>query len=56
MPAGQPRPFVVPILHNYANYHLYMLETKILGALLVASGPLYSFMNFHQDWTKMTEL
>ena len=28
--------------------HLNMVITKILGALLVASGPL----NFHQDWTK----
>ena len=27
--------------------HLNMLITKILGALLVASGPLNSYKNFH---------
>ena len=32
--------------------HLNMLITKILGALLVASGPLNSYKKFHQDWTK----
>ena len=46
--AGQPRPFLVQIMPN----HLNMLITKILGALLVASGPLNSYVNFHQDWTK----
>ena len=32
--------------------HLNMLITNILGALLVAGGPMNSYMNFHQDWTK----
>ena len=48
VPAGQPRPFLVPIMPKHFN----MLITKILGALLVASGPLNSYKNFHQDWTK----
>ena len=37
-----------PIMPN----HLNILITKILGGLLVAGGPLNSYMNFHQDWTK----
>ena len=39
---------------NYAKLpkHLNMLITKILGAVLVASGPLNSYKNFHQDLTK----
>ena len=28
-----------------------MPKTHILCALLVASGPLSSYMKFHQDWT-----
>ena len=32
--------------------HLNMLITKILGALLVAGGPLNSYKKFHQDWKK----
>ena len=39
------------ICTNMPN-HLKMLKTQILGALLVASGPLNSCKNFHQDWTK----
>ena len=48
VPAGQPRSFLVQIMPN----HLIMLITKILDALLVAGGPLNSYMNLYQDWTK----
>ena len=36
--------------------HPNMLKSQILCALLVASGPLNSNMNFYQDWTKIIEL
>ena len=36
-----------PIMRN----HLYIPKTEIMGALLVASGPRNSCMNFHPDWT-----
>ena len=39
---------VCPIMPN----HLNILKTQILVALLVASGLLNSYKNFHQDWTK----
>ena len=38
----------IPIILN----HLNILETDIFGALLVASGPLNSYINFYSDWTK----
>ena len=44
VPAGQPRPYLVQIRPNLAKYPEH--------ALLVASGPLNLYMNFHQDWTK----
>ena len=47
VPAGQPRPYLVQIRPNLAKY-----PEHILCALLVASGPLSSYMKFHQDWTK----
>ena len=37
VPAGQPRPYLVQIRPNLAKY---------------PSGPVNSYMNFHQDWTK----
>ena len=51
VPEGQPRPYLVQIRPNLAKYPEHA-KTQILGALLVASGPLNSYMNFHQDWTK----
>ena len=51
VPAGQPRPYLVQIWPNLANYPEHA-QNPDLGALLVASGPLNSYMNFHQDWTK----
>ena len=51
VPAGQPRPYLVQIRPNLAKYPEHA-KTQILGALLVASGPLNLYMNFHQDWTK----
>ena len=57
---GKISPLVTPLggkvfwVYPIMPKHLYMLITKILGALLVAtaSGPLNSYKNFHQDWTK----
>ena len=52
MPAEHFWSKLCPIMLN----HLNMLITKILGGLLVAGGPLSSYKNFHQDWTKIIEL
>ena len=48
MPAGQPRPYLVPIRPNSLN----MAKTQTLCAVLVASGLLNSYINFRPDWTK----
>ena len=51
VPAGQPRPYLVQIRPNLAKYPEHA-QNPYLCALLVASGPLSSYMKFHQDWTK----
>ena len=53
---GTATPIFGPNYDPIMPKQLNMLITKILGALLVASGPLNSFKNFHQDWTKNDEL
>ena len=55
VPVVQPRPYLVPFFPILPN-HQHIPKTKIVGALLVASGLMNSYMKFYQDWTKMTEL
>ena len=46
--AGQPRPYLVPSWPKPLN----MAKNQTSCALLVASGPLNSYIKFRPDWTK----
>ena len=52
VPAGQPRPYLVQIRPNLAEYPEHAQNPYFM----CSSGLLNSYTKFHQDWTKMTDL